>query len=70
MYFVTCVLQAEEWELVFNYLLPLPELLADARVNLRLHKIPLHLIGIITNHTSDVDPDDFCPDLTKSSGSV
>jgi hypothetical protein len=30
---------------LFNYLLPLPDLLADVRASLRLHKIPLHLVG-------------------------
>jgi hypothetical protein len=30
---------------MFNYLLPLPDLLAEALVSLRLHKIPLHLVG-------------------------
>jgi hypothetical protein len=39
------VYQPEEWELMFNYLLPLPDLLAEALVSLRLHKIPLHLVG-------------------------
>jgi len=36
----------EEWELFFVYILPYKDVLQDAGVNGKLHRIPIHLIGL------------------------
>jgi len=38
--------EEEEWELFFVYLLPYEDMLKDVVINLKIHRITLHLIGL------------------------
>jgi len=42
----TLLSEEEEWEIFFAYILPYKDVLEEAAVDFKLHRIPLHLIGL------------------------